>query len=286
MRRLKPKPTSVENRRRGTRRPRVTPIWRRRSASFAALGLVLVVAVSSGWWLWHDGWVARTADKLRWMAIAGGADVGLTVREIYVEGRVETPKKEILNSLRLERGAPILAFDAAAARRRIEELPWIRKASVERRLPDEIHLKLTERTPLALWQQDGQFALIDAEGKVILRDHLTRFSRLLVVVGKDAPSHAADLISALGAHPELARRVRAAVRVGGRRWDLYLDNRVKVRLPEGNPSAAWSRLARLEDEHHLLARDVATIDLRLPDRVIVRPDKQIDAKPKPGERQT
>ena len=228
----------------------------------------------------------RTADKLRWMAIAGGADVGLTVREIYVEGRVETPKEAILDSLRLERGAPILAFDTVAARRRIEELPWIQKASVERRLPDEVHLKLVERTPLALWQQDGQFALIDAEGKVILRDHLDRFSRLIVVVGKDAPTHAADLISALGAHPDLARHVRAAVRVGGRRWDLYLDNQVKVRLPEGNPSAAWSRLARLEVEHHLLARDVATIDLRLPDRVIVRPEKPIDAKPKPQERQT
>ena len=201
--------------------------------------------------------------------------------DLVIPAQMATP--DAINFMaRYGRGLICLAM----TRRRIEELPWIQKASVERRLPDEVHLKLVERTPLALWQQDGQFALIDAEGKVILRDHLDRFSRLIVVVGKDAPTHAADLISALGAHPDLARHVRAAVRVGGRRWDLYLDNQVKVRLPEGNPSAAWSRLARLEVEHHLLARDVATIDLRLPDRVIVRPEKPIDAKPKPQERQT
>lgn len=286
MRRLIPTRLPPQEPRRGTKRPRVTPVWRRPSTLLVLLAFVFGVAGWTGWWLWHGGWVVRTADKIRWMAIAGGADVGMTVREIYVEGRVETPRKEILNSLRLERGAPILAFDADAARRRLEALPWVQKAAIERRLPDEIHLKLVERTPLALWQQDGRFALIDADGKVILRDHLDRFSHLIVVVGKDAPAHAAELISALGAHSDLARRVRAAVWIGERRWDLYLDNRVRIRLPEGNPSAAWSRLARLEVEHHLLARDVATIDLRLPDRVIVRPAKPMDATPKPRERQT
>jgi cell division protein FtsQ len=254
--------------------------------AIAAICLALGAAASAGGWLLHDGWLARTAERVKWMAIAGGAEIGFTVNEILVDGRVQTPPDALLKSLRLERGAPILAFDAEAARRRVEALPWVAGAAVERRLPDEIHLKLVERAPLALWQQEGQFALIDGQGNVILRDGLQPYARLIVVVGSDAPAHAAELIAALGAHPDLARRVRAAVRVGGRRWDLHLDNRVRIRLPEDGAGAAWTRLARLEAEHGLLERDVATVDLRLPDRVIVRPAKPIDMPSRVQERHT
>ena len=40
-------------------------------------------------------------------------------------------------------------------------------------------------------------------------------------------------------------------------------------LPELDPAAAWSHLARLEHDHGLMARKIDFIDLRLPDRVVV-----------------
>ena len=43
-----------------------------------------------------------------------------------------------------------------------------------------------------------------------------------------------------------------------------------VRLPESDPEAAWRRFARLEREHKLLKQDLLSIDLRIPDQLIVR----------------
>ena len=60
------------------------------------------------------------------------------------------------------------------------------------------------------------------------------------------------------------------VRVGGRRWNLRLHGGVEVRLPAGEEARAWHRLAALEREHAILGRDLVAIDLRLPDRLIVR----------------
>ena len=165
----------------------------------------------------------------------------------------------------------MLAFDPEAAKRRVEALPWVRRATVERRLPDVVYLRLDERRPLALWQQNGRFALIDREGQVILRDGIERFADLLVVIGADAPANAARLIAMLGAHKDLAGRVRAAIRIGGRRWNLRLDNGIDIRLPESGAAAAWSRLAKLDAEQGLLGRDILSVDLRLEDRVIIRP---------------
>ena len=89
-------------------------------------------------------------------------------------------------------------------------------------------------------------------------------------MGKEAPQHASELLEFLGAAPELMPMVKAAVWVGGRRWNLRLRGDIDVRLPEEDPKAAWMRLAEYERTHRLLDRDVQVLDLTAPDRLIVR----------------
>jgi len=220
--------------------------------------------------MWQSGWVPGAIDKAKWKMIALASDLGFKVDEILVIGRRETAQKDLLAALRLARGAPILAFDLQAARKRIEALPWIKTASVERMLPDTVLLNIEERQPLALWQHKGAFALIDYDGEVILKTGLERYSDLIVVVGRDAPGQAAELLKTLAAEPELMDQVKAAVRIGGRRWNLRLKNDIDVRLPEEDTAKAWARLAEYEKTHRVLERDVQILDLRIPDRLIVR----------------
>jgi cell division protein FtsQ len=181
-----------------------------------------------------------------------------------------TAREDILEALGAGRGTPILAVDPAAAKARLEELPWVRSAAVERYLPDTLFVRLAERRPLAIWQNKGKLALIDETGTVITTERLDRYPGLPMVVGEDAPSHAAQLVDMLHGEPELEKRVAAAVRVGGRRWNLRLGNGIEVQLPEENPAEAWSQLAKLDRTNSLLARNIEAVDLRLPDRLVVR----------------
>jgi cell division protein FtsQ len=91
------------------------------------------------------------------------------------------------------------------------------------------------------------------------------------VVGPGAPGGAATLLDALTARPALQKRIVAAVRVGERRWNLRLDNGADVMLPEGHESLALDRLLQLEQQHAVLDRPLVAIDLRLPDRLVLRP---------------
>jgi cell division protein FtsQ len=69
----------------------------------------------------------------------------------------------------------------------------------------------------------------------------------------------------------LQARVVAAVRIGERRWNLRLQSGTDVLLPEGAEAAAVERLDSLDQAHALLDRPLQVVDMRLPDRLVVRP---------------
>lgn len=259
---------------RGQPRTKVTPFWRSRKLQGALVVLLVALAIGGGWRLQQSSWISNTVERAKWELIAVSARIGFKVDEILVVGRDQTAQKDLLAAVQLTRGAPILAFDLNAARKRVESLPWIKTAVIERMLPDTVLLSIRERKPMALWQHKGVFALIDSDGEVILRRGLEQFSDLLLVVGADAPDKTAELLRTLATEPQLMRMVKAAVRVGGRRWNLRLEGDIDVRLPELEAASAWARLAEYEKTHRLLERDVKVLDLRLPDRLIVRRNRK------------
>jgi cell division protein FtsQ len=209
------------------------------------------------------------------------AALGLRVADIRVEGRATTDRDTILEALNARPGTPLLAVDPARAKQQLESLPWVRSAVIERRFPDTIYVRLVEREPMALWQHHGKLNLIDRSGAVIPVTRLDRFAKLPLVVGEDAPAHANELLTMLAREPDLAAHVTAAIRVGGRRWNLRLDNAIDVLLPADDPAAAWAGLAGLQRNSAILQRDVQAIDMRLPDRLVVRvaPEPSKDTQP-------
>lgn len=259
-------------RRRGQPRKRVVPLWRRRSA-LAAMSIVLITAaLAYGWWAWREGVPHRLAEDARQALMQRSLALGFRVNEVFVEGRENTPVKVLRKALAVERGAPILFVDLAAARERLLALPWVSEVSVERVLPDTVVVHLIERRPMALWQHEGRFAVIDQTGTVIERDNPGRFSDLMVIVGDQAAAaEAAALLATLATEADLRERVTAAVHVSGRRWNLRFADGLNVQMPEEDLAHGWRRLAEYDRRHGLLGLGLQVIDLRLPDRVVVRP---------------
>lgn len=235
-----------------------------------ALAAGLVAAVAAPLWLWRSGTVAHWAAAASDAMIGASASWGLRVENVFVAGRNHTEPADLLAALGVRAGDPMLAIDPESARARLEALPWVRYASVERHLPDTIRIEIDERRPIALWQHEGRLALIDGDGAVIGDDVPQAYRGLPMVVGPDAPAHTRALFRLLAGAPDLAERVAVAIRVGGRRWNLRLDDRVSVSLPETNAEAAWRRLAEIERRERLVERGVVSIDMRFPDRLVIR----------------
>jgi cell division protein FtsQ len=167
--------------------------------------------------------------------------LGFGLRQASVTGYRYTADSAVFDALRLEHARTLLFFDSRAAQRRIEALPWVATASIARILPDRIEVRITERTPIAIWQRAEKSFLIDATGRVLSPVAADTTAQLPRVAGEGAAVAAAELLTLLGAYPSLAQQLAVAERVGERRWTLWLSDGGGILLPAEGAEDALAR---------------------------------------------
>jgi len=209
------------------------------------------------------------ADKV---AVAAGFGVD----HVAVVGHNKTSMHEISAALDLDTQRSLLAFDGAEVRRKLATLPWVETVRVAHILPDTLSIAIIERTPFAVWQRNGQQLLVDRAGNTLGPvDTMSRTQHLPLVVGKGAGVHAGTFIEHVSQHPEVARRMMAAVRVADRRWNIQFRTGEKILLPETGLRSALSTLQGLIADDALKGARVAHVDLRIAARPTLRLQKDV-----------
>src|SRR5437588_6798342 len=210
----------------------------------------------------------RSAIKDTADAAANAA--GMRIATVSLSGQRQVSREEIFAAAGVTDHSSLLFLDVTAARARLEAIPWIAEATVRKLYPDRLQITITEREAFALWQRQGKVSVIAADGTVLAAAIEPRLAALSFVVGNGAAARARSFLAVLDQYPAIRDQVRASVLVAERRWNLKLKNGVDVRLPENEIERALDTLAGLDRNKRLLTRDILAVDLRLPDRVIVR----------------
>lgn len=218
------------------------------------------------------------ADQIRKDLNQYSVRKGFALQLIEISGRNHTESETIRTLLAKWRDQPIFVADLAAIRHELLGLGWVKDAVVSRHLPNRMTVKLIERQPLALLQTPNGHKLIDEAGVIIKGADVSDFSHLVVVLGAGAAKRAKALLDMLESEPEIFADVWAVQLIAQRRWDIHMRSGLNIRLPEEDPVLAWSRLAKLEQERAITARDLATIDLRVPNQLLVEPNIPIRGK--------
>lgn len=234
-----------------------------------AITLCVLLFGGFGWVAYQHGqdWLAG-AEKGFYNATG---DAGLRVAEVAIMGNRELPKESLQETAGTEPGTPLLAVDVKDVQRKLSGINLVRHATVMRLWPNRIVVQITERTPIALWQKDQKLSPIDQDGVNLTMLRAEDFKDLPVVVGEGAPLRANNLIAAIADYPDLKNALHGATFVSGRRWDLFLKSGMQVKLPEGEEAEGIGRFMSLEKTHAVLSKPIAMVDLRLADRVVVKP---------------
>jgi len=232
--------------------------------------LIMVILSGFGIWSWRSGRLDQYGYQASEFLHTSAVNIGLTIDGVQLSGRFHTDIADVQEAIGAHQGAAILSIDPLQIKKRLETLPWVESAKVERILPSQLSVSLTERKPIAIWQNNGLHRLIDRNGVEIVGASIEPFAGYLpVVTGRDAPEHASELIAILTHEPQLYEQTLAATRVGNRRWDLTLIGDVIVMLPDTDVDRAWSILAEAQRRGRLLDRAINRVDLRASDRIVV-----------------
>ncbi|MFN3892230.1 MAG: cell division protein FtsQ/DivIB [Beijerinckiaceae bacterium] len=214
----------------------------------------------------YDSFVAQNGALHE--VVARGLGFGLDV--ITISGQRELTAPEILAFAGLSERNALPFIDVRDVRERIKSAPLIRDASVRKLYPDRLVIEVTERDAHALWQKEGEIFVISADGTPIDTIHDERFVHLPFVVGEGANLRIAEFHRILEAAGDLKSKIRAGVLVTNRRWNIKLTTGVDVKLPEIGAEAAIAALARLAREQKIIEKDLISIDMRIPGRLVAR----------------
>ena len=217
--------------------------------------------------------VALGLPQKAWTA-AGEAigRAGFTVKRVDVVGIHHMDSAPVYQIALDQRSMAMPLVNVSEIRSKLLQYGWIEDARVSRRFPDTLVIDVVERKPAALWQENGQLALIDSEGTVIDHVPVDKMPDLPLLIGAGANQREGELNALMSAAPNLKPQLVSATWVGGRRWDLTFQTGETVALPEGEDASkdALSKFAEQDKATGLLGRGLLRFDLRLPGKMIVR----------------
>lgn len=254
-------------------RYRLTRFWLRPSYRRAVnFGLPLMAGVLASWTL------ASELD-LRNRAIGAFAAAREAVmdRPQFLITRIDIPDvsadlvEQIRETSLVTLPVNSLEVNVAAVRDRVESLAAVERARVRAVAGGVLEIRAIERMPVAIWRGPDGLQLVDQNGvRVAEIDSRLRRADLPLIAGAGAEGQVPEALSLLAEARPIAARIRGLVRVGERRWDMVLDRDQAIRLPETDPMGALRRVLALQAADQALDRDISVLDLRNPERPMLR----------------
>ncbi|HUS52400.1 MAG TPA: cell division protein FtsQ/DivIB [Thermohalobaculum sp.] len=253
---------------------RLSRAWAKPMLRNAVLVYLPLVALALVGWrvVANDEWRGMIEAKVAALIEQVAARPEFAVRDVIVAGGSVDLQAKVRRILDLQPGTSSLKLDVEELRLRVEALGPVERATVQFDPQGIMRVAVVERIAVVLFRDAHKDLVMLDKGGVEIGPAGPRadYPELPVIIGEGAPQRVGEVIELLAAAPEILPRLRALVRVGERRWDIVLDHDLLIKLPEIGSIEALSRIMALHYGEELLDRDIAVIDMRLPDRPALR----------------
>ena len=193
------------------------------------------------------------------------------IKVASVDGASNELAHEIREIMPLDFPVSYFDLDIKYIHKVLNDIPAVASAAIKVTVSGVLQIDISERTPAFIWRKDDVISVIDEKGEFIrLATSRLDYPELPLVVGEAANLSIADISSLMEDNQYFLDQVRAFVRVGERRWDLVLDNNLRIMLPQTEFLAAFDRLMLMNHTGSLFSNQLSTIDMRLVERPTVR----------------
>tara|TARA_B100000674_G_scaffold321920_1_gene268364 strand:- start:396 stop:1295 length:900 start_codon:yes stop_codon:yes gene_type:complete len=188
-----------------------------------------------------------------------------------IDGASDDLAREIREIMPLDFPVSYFDIDIKYLHKVLNDIPAVASAAIKVTVSGVLQIDISERTPAFIWRKDEMLSVIDEKGKFIrLANSRLDYPKLPLVIGDSANLAIAEISSLIENNQYFLDQVRAFVRVGERRWDLVLDNNLRIMLPQREFLAAFDRLMVMNKSSSLFSNQLVSIDMRIVERPTVR----------------
>ena len=190
-------------------------------------------------------------------------DNGFIIKNIEILGENNLDKNEIIKIVSTYNNKNIFNVNINNIYSEIKNNTWIKKATVEIIYPNTIKILLTEKKPIAIWQNRYGNSLITKNGDVIFEKNLEKFkSYLPIIIGQNAQKNVHSILNIFSSNKDFAKNIWSLTFVNERRWDVHFNQGLTIRLPSENVKKAWEKIVYLDQKFSILNLGLTEIDLR------------------------
>ena len=195
------------------------------------------------------------------------------IKVASIDGSSDELANEIREILPLDFPVSYFDLDIKYLHKVVNEIPAVASAAIKISAGGVLQINVAEKSPSFIWRKDNIMSVIDETGSFIrIANSRVDYPKLPLVVGEAADLAVSEISSLMQANEYFKDHVRAFIRVGERRWDLILENNVRIMLPQREFLAAFDRLMLMNEVGSLLSGRLSNIDMRL----VVRPTVRVD----------
>lgn len=232
---------------------------------------LLLIGLIAGVWTSKPENRAMVTDQIAEWTDAVQNRPEFTLTRLDIIGADAQTVADVQTMLPLEFPVSSFDLDLVEMKATVEDLYAVKHASVRVGDGGVLEIDVVPRVPVAVWRDKGTLRLIDAD-QVTSGILETRAARrdLPLIAGEGAHAHLEEALTLFHTAQPIKDDVRALVRMGERRWDLVLDKGIRLMLPSDSPVAALDRIIVVNGAKDMLSRDIAAVDMRNPDRPVLR----------------
>lgn len=195
------------------------------------------------------------------------------IKVASIDGSSDELANEIREILPLDFPVSYFDLDIKYLHKVVNELPAVASAAIKMSVGGVLQINVVEKSPAFIWRKDNVISVIDETGSFIrIANSRVDYPKLPLVVGEAADLAVSEISSLMQANEYFKDHVRAFIRVGERRWDLILENNLRIMLPQKEFLAAFDRLMLMNEAGSLMSGKLSNIDMRLMERPTVRVD--------------
>ena len=193
------------------------------------------------------------------------------INNVIIEGSEKSNVSEIENNVTEFKGN-LIDLNFYSIKEIVESSEWVKRASIKKVLPSTLKINVTENDPYAIYFQEGKSFLIDLDGSIITEINLDNYEDdLLFVRGENSPELLEQLIRDISiVFPKLTQTLEEVEFIEKRRWNLKLNNKLLVKLPDENIQQSLKNLKQLFEEQEVMESNIIEIDLRIQGRAALK----------------